>query len=343
MKLSQLCSLFVACSSSHGCVPAGELCEVNIDECESQPCENGGWCEDGRASYSCHCPQAEEGQVPWGGQRCHVQLFGCVDHQCQNGAVCQPWLDNGQHGHTCQCPHGFYDDHCSTRTTFSFSTPGFLLLHGDPEDRNHRELEHQAQPGFGVQLRFRTTLPNMVVFFRGDADNHLLLEIANGGLHAKVFSEESEMSVRFSGLVSDGEWRGVHVFLEEDALVLVLKGPGCDRDGCKVTDVGVDGPFHPSESFSRIYVGGAPEELLAYSFSSAAFIGCLEDLKVDSKPFLPQTLPEQQGPELGCKKSDWCEGDPCLGRGDCIDLWTSYRCDCYRPFYSHNCSHGTFV
>lgn len=183
----------------------------------------------------------------------------------------------------------------------------------------------------------------MVVFFRGDADSHLLLEILNGGLHAKAFSEVSEMNVRFSGLVSDGDWRGVHVFLEENALVLVLKGPGCDRDGCKVTDAGVDGPFHPSESFSKIYIGGAPAELLAYSLSGVAFIGCLEDLKVDLKPFVPQTLPEQQGPELGCRKRDWCGGDPCLGHGRCIDLWTSYQCDCYRPFYGHNCSRGTLV
>lgn len=324
-------------------VPTGELCEENIDECESQPCENGGWCEDGRASYSCHCPEAEAGQVPWGGLHCHVKLYGCVDHQCMNGAVCQPWLEEGQHGHTCLCPHGFYDDHCSTRTTFSFSTPGFMLLHAVPAESDHRELEHHVHPGFGVQLRFRTTIPNMLVFFRGDADNHLLLEIVNGGLQAKAFSEESEMNLRFTGLVSDGDWRGVHVFLDEDALVLVLKGSGCDRDGCKVTDVGVDGPFRPSESFSQIYIGGAPTELLTYSMSGTGFIGCMEDVMVDSKPFLPQTLPEDQRPELGCSKIDWCEADPCYGHGHCVDLWSSYQCDCFRPFYGKNCSHGKYT
>lgn len=327
-------------SSCCVCLPAGELCEVNIDECESQPCENGGWCEDGRASYSCHCPQAEAGQVPWGGHRCHVKLYGCVDHRCMNGAVCQPWLEEGEHGHTCLCPHGFYDDHCSTTTTFSFPTPGFMLLQAVPAESDHGGLEHHVHPGAGVQLRFRTTVPNMLLFFRGDADSHLLLEIVNGGLQAKASSEESEMTVRFPGLVSDGGWRGVHVFLDEDALVLVLKGSGCDRDGCKVTDVGLDGPFRPSGSFSQVYIGGAPTELLTYSLSGVGFIGCMEDLLLDSQPFLPQTLPEDQGPELGCSKTDWCETDPCYGHGHCVDLWTSYRCDCYRPFYGENCSHG---
>lgn len=261
-----------------------------------------------------------------------------MDHRCLNAAVCQPWLEDGRHGHTCLCPHGFYDDHCSTRTTFSFSAPGFVLLRAV-----RAEPEGHAHPGFGAQLRFRTTLPNMVLMFRGDADAHLLLEIVDGGLQAKAFSEDSEMDVRFTGLVSDGDWRGVHVFLDGDALVLVLKGPGCDGDGCKVTDVAVDGPFRPSESFSQIYVGGVPPELLAFSVSGTGFTGCLEDLVVDATPFLPQTLGEDERPELGCSKTDWCETEPCFGRGRCVDLWTSYRCDCYRPFYGDDCSHGKNV
>ena len=314
---------------------------MNIDECESQPCQNGGWCEDGRASYTCHCPEAEPGELPWGGDHCDVRLHGCVEHECQNGATCHPWLEGGEHGHTCLCPHGFYDEHCSTRTTFSFSTPGYIHIQVDLEERTRREVEHHAHHGFGVQLRFRTTIPNMLLFYRGDVDNHLLLEILNGGLHAKAFSEDSEMDVRFPGLVSDGDWRDAHVFVDNDGLVLTLKGPGCDRDGCRVTDSGAEEPpFQPSGAFTQIYVGGAPPELLEYSLSGTGFIGCMEDLMIDSKPILPQTLPEDQGHELGCSKTEWCKSDPCNGHGHCVDLWTSYQCDCYRPFYSESCSEG---
>lgn len=321
--------------------PAGELCEVNIDECESQPCQNGGWCEDGRASYTCHCPEAEPGELPWGGDNCHVKLYGCVDHVCQNGATCQAWLEAGEHGHTCLCPHGFYDEQCSTRTTFSFSSPGFIHIQVVLEERTRREVAHRGHHGFGVQLRFRTTIHNMLLFYRGDVDNHLILEIVNGGLHAKAFSEESELDVTFPGLVSDGDWRDAHVFVDNEGLVLIVKGAGCDRDGCTVTDSGADEPaFQPSEAFTQVYVGGAPEQLLEYSESGAGFIGCMEDLMIDSKPILPQTLPEDQGHELGCSKTEWCQPDPCYGHGRCVDLWTSYQCDCYRPFHSERCSQG---
>ncbi|KAK5607475.1 hypothetical protein CRENBAI_021223 [Crenichthys baileyi] len=333
--------------NGYACVCAvgflGELCEVNINECESQPCQNGGWCEDGRASYTCHCPEAQPDDLPWGGDHCEVKLHGCVGHKCQNGASCLPTLEEGKHSHMCLCPHGFYDEQCSTRTTFSLSTPGFIHIQVALKEKVRREVEHHVHQGLGLQLRFRTTLPSMLIFYRGDMDNHLLLEIVKGGLHARAFSEESELDVTFPGLVSDGDWRDVHVFLDNGGLSLIIKGPDCDRDGCTVTDTG-DGepPFQASEAFTDVYIGGAPNELLELSLSSAGFLGCIEDLMIDSKPILPQALPEDHDFELGCSKTEWCKPDPCNGHGHCVDVWTSYRCDCSRPFHGERCSDEHF-
>lgn len=42
----------------------GKMCEVDIDECSSSPCQNGGTCEDKIDSFNCIC-------VPgFGGDRC---------------------------------------------------------------------------------------------------------------------------------------------------------------------------------------------------------------------------------------------------------------------------------
>lgn len=34
----------------------GTFCEIDINECQSSPCQNGGTCIDLENSYACYCP-----------------------------------------------------------------------------------------------------------------------------------------------------------------------------------------------------------------------------------------------------------------------------------------------
>lgn len=323
----------------------GVECEVNIDECESAPCLNGGVCEDGVADYKCHCAEAEEGLLPWGGPQCTVQLLGCIGHECQNGATCLPWLDGETHEHTCLCPPGFYDDECSIQTTFSFSSPRFFLIELPSLERRRRETEPEHP--LGVRLRFRTTLPDMLLFFRGNAEFFLSLEIVGGELRARATSkEEGSLEAQLPGLVSDGVWHEAIVNIDEHdiRLVLQVKGPNCNNQACRVEDK-LDGheTFLHYDSLTKVYVGGVPEEYIGLTLSGQGFLGCMEDLQVDGHPVLPHDLGhEEETVELGCVKTEWCQVDPqpCSQQGHCVDLWTSYRCDCYRPHYGHDCSKG---
>ena len=51
------------------CIPGytGTKCEINIDECRHDPCQNGGRCIDGIDTFSCDC---EDGYT---GDRCQVR------------------------------------------------------------------------------------------------------------------------------------------------------------------------------------------------------------------------------------------------------------------------------
>lgn len=322
-------------------------CEVDINECESAPCLNGGVCEDGVAGYVCHCAEAEEGLLPWGGPQCSAQMLGCVENTCENGATCVPRFDGETHGHTCLCPPGFYGDVCSTPTTFSFSSPRFFLFEVPSLERRRRDTKH-GHP-LGVRLRFRTTLPDMMLFFRGNAETFLSLEIVGGELRTRVASGVGgPLEARLPGVVSDGDWREVVAGIDEEdsaKLVLEVKGPACEIKACRVENKFPDDgePFLNHESFTKVYVGGVPEEYLKFTLSGRGFLGCMEDLQVDGRQVLPHDLGDgDESVEIGCKKTEWCEVDPqpCSQHGQCVDLWTSYRCDCHRPHYGHECSQG---
>ena len=56
--------------------------QVDLDECVSAPCLNGGVCVDAVNSYHCNCTSG------WEGEHCEEQEDHCSGDICQNGGVC---------------------------------------------------------------------------------------------------------------------------------------------------------------------------------------------------------------------------------------------------------------
>lgn len=192
-----------------------------------------------------------------------------------------------------------------------------------------------------MKLRFRSTLPDMVLYFRGTLDSFMYLELFRGLLQARVKSGKV-LHASYPIPVNDGEWREVTVTMDDKLVLMVLKGPGC-VDGCEVKNEGYNHLMSLwRSSFKQLFIGGAPQEYLARTSSGKGFIGCVEDLYVDHKPLLPQDLirEDNRGMELGCTKKDWCEEDPCEQRGDCVDLWVRASCLCRRPYFGQQCEQG---
>lgn len=319
----------------------GIRCEVDINECDSNPCKNGATCEDAANSHRCHCPVSKPDQEPWGGPNCEVRLVGCQQHQCQHGAGCVPVLtDDGEHSYTCQCLPGWTGERCNTSTTFSFNIEGYVHMQLPiSENRTKRETKDHNH-GLHMQLRFKSTLPNMVLYYRGTMEHFFSLELVEGSVQARVKSGKV-LQVIYPGPVNDGEWQQVTVTMDE-RLVLAVKGPGCEEE-CQVKNEGYNHLIFLQPSFfHQLYVGGAPQEYLASTSSGRGFIGCMEDLEVDHKLLLPQDLirEENKGLEMGCSKKNWCEGDPCMQRGQCVDMWVRASCMCYRPYYGEHCGKG---
>ena len=88
----------------------GPQCENQVDECQSRPCLNGGFCVDGVGRFTCICPVGFTDAV------CGTDIDACRSKPCLNGATC---IDR-TNGYSCQCATGsnvcsypsFDFDHC---------------------------------------------------------------------------------------------------------------------------------------------------------------------------------------------------------------------------------------
>ncbi|ETE61174.1 Crumbs-like 1, partial [Ophiophagus hannah] len=311
----------------------GIECANEIDECKDHPCENGGTCEDIIADYICRCIFDPDG-VAWGGKNCSVELTGCKAHNCQNGALCVPTFQSEAHGHLCQCPPGFYGPSCSIPTTFSLTDNGYLLINTSADDKN------TSGHGASVALRFRTTLLNGLLFYRGHQTEHLILELYAGLLQVMLLSQEANISFTLEAPpVNDGHWHKAEVSLQE-SLEFRLWHEACRGGICLFSHpLGETTPVSLLPSFLNIYVGGVEETLMINC--TGHFTGCLEDLQIDSKILLPEDVEGLQLPgfQLGCERTEWCQSQPCSHGGQCIDFWTDFRCHCSRPYEGHTCSY----
>ncbi|KAL4232596.1 hypothetical protein ACF0H5_007286 [Mactra antiquata] len=91
-------------SYSCACVPGyeGGDCETNIDECATNPCQNGATCVDGINTYTCNCVNGYDGGD------CENNIDDCSPNPCQNGGLC---LD-GIASYLCSCAAGYEGDDC---------------------------------------------------------------------------------------------------------------------------------------------------------------------------------------------------------------------------------------
>ncbi|XP_078676183.1 uncharacterized protein LOC144913379 isoform X4 [Branchiostoma floridae x Branchiostoma belcheri] len=96
------------------CLPSyhGKTCEIYVDPCDSGPCQNGGVCSASGGTFTCSC------QPGWNGATCAMDIDECNPNPCQNGGVCQDLVAD----FSCSCPAPYegktceiYVDPCGSR------------------------------------------------------------------------------------------------------------------------------------------------------------------------------------------------------------------------------------
>ncbi|XP_036757174.2 sushi, nidogen and EGF-like domain-containing protein 1 isoform X1 [Manis pentadactyla] len=91
----------------------GRRCHLDVNECASHPCQNGGTCAHGVNSFSCQCPAG------FGGPTCEAVQSPCATKGCEHGGQCQE--EDGSA--VCVCPAGYTGKACETEVDECGSGP----------------------------------------------------------------------------------------------------------------------------------------------------------------------------------------------------------------------------
>ncbi|XP_005540376.3 protein crumbs homolog 1 isoform X1 [Macaca fascicularis] len=317
----------------------GIHCEEDVNECSSNPCQNGGTCENLPGNYTCHCPFDNLSRTFYGGRDCSDILLGCTHQQCLNNGICIPHFQDGQHGFGCLCPSGYTGSLCEIATTLSFEGDGFLWVKTGSATTKGSVCN--------IALRFQTVQPVALLLFRGNRDVFVKLELLSGYIHLSIqVNSQPKVLLYISHNTSDGEWHFVEVIFAEAVTLTLID------DSCKEKCISkAPSPLESDQSicaFQNSFLGGLPVGttsdgvalLKFYNIpSTPSFVGCLQDIKIDWNHITLENISSVSSLNVkaGCVRKDWCESQPCQSRGRCINLWLSYQCDCHRPYKGPNC------
>ena len=324
---------------------AGGSCQ-EIDECQTAPCQNGGTCTDGIASFECACPFGYTGEV------CDVTLKTlhetvtelvstdeCLSTPCQNGGSCKDDVD----GYSCNCLKGFTgfeceidDDECAAQpckhgATCTAGDGRFVCacVYGYVGDTCEINVDDCA----AGPCRGGAECIDLVSGYRctcepgytgdhcyEDIDECLSTPCQHGGsCKDEVDRYSCECSAGFSGFDCEHDF--------DDCADQPCQNNGvCAQSGSSFACQCVDGwegttcELDVNECASDPCSNGACIEDTIDSWACHCFLGfsghyCDEDVNE-------------------------CLSSPCQNGAVCTDKHDDYDCDCHAGFRGHDCEHG---
>uniref|UniRef100_A0A671THK9 Cadherin, EGF LAG seven-pass G-type receptor 2 n=1 Tax=Sparus aurata TaxID=8175 RepID=A0A671THK9_SPAAU len=328
----------------------GDYCETEIDLCYSKPCGAHGVCRSREGGYTCECFE------DYTGERCELSSRSgrCAPGVCKNGGSCVNLLVGG---FKCECPPGGYEKPYCEMTTRNFPPHSFLTFKG------LRQRFH-----FTLSLTFATKEPNGLLLYNGrfnEKHDFIAMEIINEQIQLTFSAGETKTTVSpyIPGGVSDGQWHAVEVHYynkpilnqaglpqgPSDQKVVVVTVDNCDtsvalRFGHVIGNYTCSAQGSQSGSKKSLdltgplLLGGVPKLPEDFPVRNRQFVGCMKNLRIDNQHIDMASFIANNGTLPGCSaKRHFCNTNPCLNGGTCVNLWGSFSCDCPLGYGGQNC------
>ena len=243
----------------------GGFCDIDVDECASNPCINGGTCTDSIStaviavnSYSCSCAagftnglcaynfvEAYRANCTVGlGGHCDIDVDECVSAPCVNGAVCTDSTSAnpavGPHAYRCTCVAGYTNGWCDYNYIADYTAECTLQEGGycdvDVDECVSNACASESTCIESSQLRFSSLI--ISEYMEGSASNDAI-EVYNPTCHPVDLTGYTLMKI-----ADGGDWAeaaaaasavGLHGILEAGGVYVLCNmcfdAASLDNDG----------------------------------------------------------------------------------------------------------------
>ena len=288
----------------------GVDCSFNPDECTSSPCQNGATCFNGLGSYECVCP------LGYYGRECQYQYFQpssyCNSNPCLNGAECSP----GRDSFTCLCPRGFTGDRCQDAVLIQGGCTGNPCYNGSTCIGTSDGYTCICSVGFtGPHCRWPL--------------NNCELEPCKNGGHCLAGFYGSHQCICPSGLTG------------EDCSSII---PACDASPClnEGRCLDIEGGFHTCECTREFRGTNCEFPLQVDNLCSSNPCHNVSICTSGREAFTCSCPANYTGSDCSLESAslDPCGSNPCQYGSTCLpqqDTMTNYSCVCSDGFEGRNC------
>ncbi|KAH3819069.1 cadherin EGF LAG seven-pass G-type receptor 1-like isoform X2 [Dreissena polymorpha] len=347
-------------NSGYRCVcPAGftrfdtyKYCDIEVNLCYSNPCNNSATCHSKEGGYSCECKQGFTGKHCEIDTTAKYENTACPSDACPAPSHCVPLIEGG---YRCEgCPNSNHANQFCQLNTRSFQR-GSFLTYPTMKSRNR----------FQIKLRFATQERNGLLFYNGrfnELHDFIALEIIDSQIQFSFSTGAEIVKVLpyVMGGVNDGKWHQVIVDYGNTTATVTV-GENCETEIAVMYGAAINytcaavgsQTFAPDcakegnifncpkllDLTGPLQVGGLPSLPSNFTVHNKDYVGCMRDFYIDNQLLDFNRFVENIETVAGCAaKEDFCKSGPCQHGGTCIEGWDSYHCQCPSMWAGKDCS-----